>query len=108
MSPWERDAAMLWAKKAIVPAEWGPTQDQFEELFVKLGSPKQMMLAAASDPGSGQPILLMSLPNTTFLGFFSGFECVAEDALPSEAALLVGHSDELLKHFRYPVRRPVP
>jgi hypothetical protein len=49
-------SAMLWAKKAIGPAEWGPTQDQFEELFVKLGSPKQMMLAAASDPTSGQSI----------------------------------------------------
>jgi len=99
---------MLWAKKAIGPADWGPTQDQFEELFVKLGGPKQMMLAAAADPASGQSILLMSLPNTTFLEFFSGFECVTEDALPAEAALLVGHSDELLKHFRYPARRPVP
>jgi hypothetical protein len=100
-------SAMLWAKKAIGPAEWGPTQDQFEELFVKLGSPKQMMLAAASDPTSGQSIFLMSLPNTTFLGSFSGFECVTEEALPSEAALLVGHNDELLKHFKYPARRPL-
>ncbi|HEV2565867.1 MAG TPA: hypothetical protein VGU19_12370 [Microvirga sp.] len=99
---------MLWAKKAIGPADWEPTQDQFEELFVKLGGPKQMMLAAACDPASGQSILLMSLPNATFLGFFSGFERVTEDALPSEAALLVGHNDELLKHFRYPARRIVP
>ncbi|MGO4523488.1 hypothetical protein AB4097_01350 [Microvirga sp. 2MCAF35] len=99
---------MLWAKKAIDPAERDPTQDRFEELFVKLGSPKQMMLAAACDPASGQSILLMSLPNTAYLGLFSGFESVAEDALPSEAALLVGHSDELLKRFRYPARRAAP
>ena len=65
MSPWERDAAMLWAKKAIVPAEWGPTQDQFEELFVKLGSPKQMMLAAACDTKS-------SALSFDFLPFFFG------------------------------------
>jgi len=99
---------MLWAKKVVNPDEWEPTQDRFEELFVKLGSPKQMMLAAACDPESGQSILLMSLPNTAYLGFFSGFESVTEDALPPEAALLVGHSDELLKRFRYPARRVAP
>ena len=99
---------MLWAKKAVSPAEWEPTQERFEELFVKLGSPKQMMLAAACDPGSGQSILLVSLPNTAYLGLFPGFESVTKDALPSEAALLVGHSDELLKRFRYPARRVVP
>jgi|SRR3954447_4105014 hypothetical protein len=101
-------SAMLWAKKAVDPAEWDATQDRFEELFVKLGSPKQMMLAAACDSESGQSILLMSLPNATYLGFFSGFESMTEDALPSEAALLVGHSDELLKRFRYPARRAAP
>jgi len=47
----------------------------------------------------------MSLPNTTFLGSFTGFEMVLESELPSEAALLVGRSDEVEKHFRYPARR---
>jgi hypothetical protein len=97
---------MLWARKSIDPTDWGPTQDQFEELFVKLGSPKQMMLVAAADPDSGRPIFLMSLPNTTFLGSFSGFEHVTESDLPSEAALLVGHNDEMKKHFQYPARKP--
>jgi hypothetical protein len=98
-------SAMLWARKAIDPAEWGPTQDQFEELFVKLGSPKQMMLVASFDVASGGSTLFMSLPNTTFLGSFTGFEMVLESELPSEAALLVGRSDEVEKHFRYPARR---
>jgi hypothetical protein len=103
-----RIGAMLWARKTIGPTDWGTTQDQFEELFVKLGGPKQMMLVAASDPASGQPIFLMSLPSTTFLGTFSGFERVMEGDLPSEAALLVGHNDEMKKHFSYPVRKPSP
>ena len=99
---------MLWAKKAVDPAEWEPMQDRFEELFAKLGSPKQMMLAAACDQESGEAILLMSLPNTAYLGLFPGFESVTEDTLPPEASLLVGHGDELLKRFRYPARRVVP
>lgn len=99
---------MLWARKAIGPTDWGSTQDQFEELFVKLGGPKQMMLVAASDPESGQPIFLMSLPSTTILGAFAGFERITDSDLPSEAALLVGHGDEMKKHFSYPARKPGP
>jgi len=99
---------MLWARKAVGLAEWGSTQDQFEELFVKLGGPEQMMLVAASDPASGQPILLMSLPNSAYLGSFSGFEPILDVDLPVEAALLVGHHDESAKRFRYPARRPPP
>ena len=56
---------MIWARRTIAPAEWNEVQDQFENLFVKLGCPGQMMLVATSGPDP--PILFASLPNPGLL-----------------------------------------
>jgi hypothetical protein len=96
---------MIWLRKVIIPAEWNEVQDQFESLFVKLGCPGQMMLVAATSPSP--PILFASLPNSSLLHALAGFERIADDELPGEASLLVGHNHAFEKRFRYPKWRPV-
>jgi len=95
---------MIWACRAITPAEWNEVQDQFESLFVKLGCPGQMMLVATSSPGP--TMLFASLPNPRLLNALAGFEPIADHELPSEASLLVGHHDAFAKRFRYPKWKP--
>jgi hypothetical protein len=95
---------MIWVRKVIIPAEWNEVQDQFEGLFVKLGCPGQMMLVAATGPSP--PILLASLPNPSLLHALAGFERIADDELPAEASLLVGHTHAFEKRFRYPKWKP--
>jgi hypothetical protein len=95
---------MIWARKAIVLSEWDEIQDQFEELFMKLGGPRQMMLVATSSSGADQTDLCMSLPNSALLSLFQGFEAIAEMDLPSEASLLIGHDSQFKVRFEYPTR----
>ncbi len=96
---------MIWARRAIDPAEWNEVQDQFESLFMKLGCPGQMMLVATS--GSSPPMLFASLPNAAVLNALTGFEPISDGELPSEASLLVGHHHAFTKCFRYPKPKPV-
>lgn len=95
---------MIWARKMIDLAEWQAIQDQFEELFVKVGCPGQMMLVATSDPDTGQTDLIMSLANSGLLSLFQGFERISESDLPAETSLLVGHNNQFEKRFKYPAR----
>jgi hypothetical protein len=81
---------MIWARRVIAPAEWNEVQDQFENLFAKLGCPGQMMLVAAS---STNPLILFaSLPDAGLLHAFADSECIGHGELPSEALLLAGHN----------------
>jgi hypothetical protein len=67
---------MIWARRIIDPAEWNEVQDQFENLFMKLGCPSQMMLVATCGPG---PItLLASLPNPYLLNALTGSEQISD------------------------------
>jgi hypothetical protein len=91
---------MIWACRVIIPVEWNEVQDQFENVFVKLGCPGQMMLVAISSPGP--TMLFASLPNQHLLNALAGFELIADRELPSEASLLVGHHHAFAKCFRYP------
>jgi hypothetical protein len=95
---------MIWARRVIAPAEWNEAQDQFENLFVKLGCPGQMMLVAASGPD--QPVLFASLPNACLLHALAGFERINDGELSAEASLLVGHNHAFEKHFTYPKWKP--
>ncbi|MCC2654575.1 MAG: hypothetical protein K0Q60_4741 [Microvirga sp.] len=95
---------MIWARRVIAPAEWNGVQDQFEDLFVKLGCPGQMMLVAAS--GLSPPILFVSLPNPGLLNALADFERIDDSELPTEASLLVGHNHEFEKRFRYAKWKP--
>ena len=95
---------MIWVRRIIDPAEWNEVQDQFENLFVKLGCPGQMMLVAPSGPG---PIrLFASLPNPALLHALADFEQIEDSELPTEASLLVGHNHAFETRFRYPKRKP--
>ncbi|PVE23332.1 hypothetical protein DC522_16485 [Microvirga sp. KLBC 81] len=95
---------MIWARRIIDPAEWNEVQDQFENLFVKLGCPGQMMLVTASGPGP--PTLFASLPNSVLLSALTGFERITDSELPAEASLLVGHHHAFEKRFTYPKWKP--
>jgi hypothetical protein len=95
---------MIWACRVIIPVEWNEVQDQFENVFVKLGCPGQMMLVATSGPGP--TMLFASLPNPRLLNALAGFELIADRELPSEASLLVGHHHAFAKRFRYPKSKP--
>jgi hypothetical protein len=95
---------MIWARRITDPAEWNEAQDQFENLFVKLGCPEQMMLVANS--GSGPSVLFASLPNPALLNALVGFDRIGDSELPSEASLLVGHPYAFEKRFRYPKWKP--
>jgi hypothetical protein len=52
-------------------------------------------------------MLFGSLPNPTLLFALAGFERIADDELPAEASLLVGHNHAFEKRFRYPKWKPV-
>ena len=56
----------------------------------------------------GRSLRVSVREGTTILGAFAGFERITDSDLPSEAALLVGHGDEMKKHFSYPARKPGP
>jgi hypothetical protein len=90
---------MIWARRIIDATEWHEIEDQFENLFVKLGCPRQMMLVAQSGEAS-RALLFASLPNTALLQACAGFERIDEGDLPPDAALVIGHQDHFGRHFR--------
>ena len=95
---------MIWVRRIIDPAEWNEVQDQFENLFVKLGCPGQMMLVAVSGPDP--PVLFASLPYPGLLNALTGSQRIDDGGLPSEASLLVGHNHAFEKRFMYPKWKP--
>jgi hypothetical protein len=98
------DDVMIWARRTIAPPEWQDAQDQFENLFMKLGCPRQMMLVAVFGPAPDQTSLFASLPDAMLLTCLKGFESIGSCELPPEASLLIGHNDQFAKHFTYPKR----
>jgi hypothetical protein len=97
---------MIWARRMIDPAEWQGIEDGFENLFIKLGCPKQMMLVAGTGQAS-RSILFASVPNTALLQALAGFEGIGEGDLPLEATLIIGHNEHFRRYFRPAARKPV-
>lgn len=97
---------MIWARRTVAPPEWQEVQDQFENLFMKLGCPRQMMLVAVFSQAPTQTTLFASLPDAMLLTSLETFERVSSCELPSEASLLIGHNDQFSKHFIYPRHNP--
>jgi len=96
---------MIWVRRMIDQAEWQEIEDQFENLFIKLGCPKQMMLVAG--PGEARrSTLFASLPNTALLHALTGFESIGEGDLPSHASLIIGHHEHFGRYFRPSARKP--
>jgi hypothetical protein len=96
---------MIWVRRMIEPAEWQEIEDGFENLFIKLGCPKQMMLVAGTGE-THRPTLFASLPNTAFLNAVAGFESVSEGDLPAEATLIIGHNEHFRRYFHPAARKP--
>jgi hypothetical protein len=93
---------MIWARKTSGLSEWNDLQEQFEELFTKLGCPRQMMLNAGSPAVASQIDLFISLPYAGFLSTFHEFDQISESELPLEASFLVGHNDAFRVRFKFP------
>jgi hypothetical protein len=79
-------------------------QEQAETVFSKLGCPRQMMLLAAVEAGTGEATLFLSLPSPSLLSAFEGFKQIGPNELPATASLLVGRNDEFRRHFGHPGR----
>ncbi|WP_162815911.1 hypothetical protein [Microvirga aerophila] len=94
--------AMIWARKTSGLSEWDNLQEQFEELFTKLGCPRQMMLIAGAPAVASQIDLFISLPYSGLLSIFYEFDQISESELPLEAPLLVGHDDAFRVRFKFP------
>ncbi len=101
---WAKRRLMIWARRIIDSAEWNEVQDQFESLFMKLGCPGQMMLAASC--GSDPTMLFASLPNPVLLNALVGVEQIGDSEFPSEASLFVGYKHTFHKRFRHPKWQP--
>ena len=90
----------VWVTKTVSNEEWGRVQDMFENHFMTLGSPRDMMLVCTEDtPATGTAKLIASFPDSTLLGLYPGFETVVE--FPREATLLVGDNTGFEECFAY-------
>jgi len=90
----------VWVAKTVSNEEWGRVQEMFENHFAVLGSPRDMMLVCVEDsPATGTAKLIASLPDSTLLGFYPGFEPASD--FPREATLLVGDNAGFEECFNY-------
>jgi hypothetical protein len=84
----------VWVAKTVSNEEWGRVQDMFENQFMTLGSPRDMMLVCVEDnPATGTAKLIASFPDETLLGLHPGFEEVT--------TLLVGDNAGFEECFAY-------
>jgi hypothetical protein len=96
---------VIWAAKTFTDGDWMPVQDLFEQQFLALNAPRDMMLVVV-DNDDGSQTLYAGLPNDTFLHTFEEFSLVDEAELPGEARLLVGNQTAFEEQFLYSGRSP--
>ena len=91
----------LWTEREFDTGTWGATQDAFEAAFMAAGGPEQMMLICVDGKTFRTQILYAALPSKEMLALLPGFIPMAEDKLPTAAALLVGHNNAFEQPFEY-------
>ena len=89
---------MIWAEKTVQVGEAAPVQEQFENLFIQLGWPDDMMLVSIDAKWPNEESLIISLPDDRLLALFDGFEAIEEAALPKTARLLVAKQAAFEEH----------
>lgn len=96
----------VWIEGDFESSSWFPLRDQFDELSVSLGAPKNVLLVQIDDGSSERTRLIASLPSQTYLPLFTGFREIPVTSLPRHAArLVVGQLSEATKFFEFPEHR---
>jgi hypothetical protein len=98
---------MIWAKREFkFPDDYGPYQERFADLHLKLHGPTGMMMVM-DQKGVHLSDVIISLPDAGYLQMFDGFRIIDEGDLPKEASILyVNHAtDDFEKRFKIPSRR---
>jgi hypothetical protein len=90
---------MIWAEKTVLASEGAVVQDQFESIFMQLGTPDTMMLVSTDAKQPGSERLIFCLPDERLLALFGGFEIVAEAALPKTASLVIARQAAYEERF---------
>lgn len=93
----------MWLSKEFGIAEWSSVQDKFEDLYIRLGAPKGMMLVCEDTEPPEKTTIFMALPDEKLAGLFSGFEETAR--LPVGPSFLVGDQIEMEAQFGRPGSR---
>ena len=93
---------MIWAEKTVQVGEAATVQEQFENLFMQLGWPDDMMLVSTDAKWPNEERLIISLPDERLLALFDGFETMPEVALPKTARLLVAQQAAFEQRFGFP------
>jgi len=65
----------------------------FEELYSKLGAPKDMMMVRT--PGSRNATLFISLPEPDLINTFPGFKAAKFEEIPPDFACEIGNENDL-------------
>jgi hypothetical protein len=94
---------VIWAARTFTRGDWMSVQDLFEQQFLALNAPRDMMLVAV-DNHDGSQTLYVGLPNDERLRTFEDFTLVDASELPREARLLVGNQTAFEEQFLYSSR----
>jgi hypothetical protein len=73
-------------------------QNDFDELWQALSSPKEMLLGSTNEPGSRVTTIYMRVPEN-LVRKFPGFAEIAENQLPKTATCLIERDGEFWKVF---------
>jgi hypothetical protein len=93
---------MIWAEKTVRAGDAATVQEQFENLFILLGWPDDMMFVSSDAKWPDEERLIISLPDERLLALFDGFEAMPEVALPKTARLLVAKQAAFEERFGFP------
>src|SRR6476659_6282 len=92
----------LWALKVVPSADWKEEQDKFEDQFLALKEPEDMMLVMVEAPDLKSARFFIELPDGVPLDHYSGFQKISDHSLPDTAALIIGYEHRFNKFFGLP------
>jgi hypothetical protein len=95
---------IYWFKRHLGDKSPVAVCNQFDQIFAKLGSPKEMMMIRT--PGTQNVTIFMGLPTPDIVNAFAGFEPARFEDLPADFACEIG-SDAELRELRDAVKPKV-
>lgn len=93
----------VWAEKVVSTGTYGPIQDLFADLQMRLGAPEDLMLVCVNLPDWSKQRLIAGLPAPVYLDILPGFAEIPESALPKRAVGLVTNVAGFERVFEYDV-----
>jgi hypothetical protein len=79
---------MVWFKHHYGHADYGPEFNRFEQMFISMGAPREMLMIKTGL--TSDATVYLSLPDPKLAVMYPGFESMQPADLPSEATLLSG------------------